>query len=149
MTFNKLLAAGAVSSALFLSACAMMPGAGSSQVTTENLVQGSEWVVEDIAGKGLIDSSHVTMVFMEDNRVGGSSSCNNYNGEYQLNGSKFTIGDNIASTRRACAPALMNQEESFLKLLTNVSQASFGDNGELLLSTPEGDTIRAFPTSTK
>ncbi|MGO1460728.1 MAG: META domain-containing protein [Marinobacter sp.] len=149
MKLNRLFAIGAVSSALVLSACAIMPGADSDRVTTENLVQGGEWVVEDIGGKGLIDSSHVSMVFREDNRVGGNSSCNNYNGEYQLDGSEFTVGDNIASTRRACAPALMNQEDLFLKLLMNVSEARLGDNGELLLSTPEGDTIRAFQSSAK
>ncbi|MGO1693962.1 MAG: META domain-containing protein [Marinobacter sp.] len=149
MKLNKLLAIGAASSAMFLSACANTPWATDNDVTTEKLIGGDKWVVEDIGGKGIIDSSHVSIVFMEGNRVGGSSSCNNYNGEYQLEGSKFTVGDNMASTRRACAPALMNQEESFLKLLMNVSEARFGDHGELLLSTPEGETIRAFQSSPK
>ena len=31
----------------------------------------------------------------------------------------------MASTRMACAPALMNQEDRFLKLLLNVNQARF------------------------
>ncbi|MGO1502286.1 MAG: META domain-containing protein [Marinobacter sp.] len=116
-------------------------------MTKESLLRGGEWIVEDIGGKGLIDSSHVSIVFMENNRIGGSSSCNNYSGEYQLDGTEFTVGDNMAATRMACAPALMNQEESFLKLLMNVSEARFGDDGELLLSTPEGDTIRALQAS--
>ncbi|WP_083796326.1 META domain-containing protein [Marinobacter sp. ELB17] len=50
----------------------------------------------------------------------GSPSCNRYSGEYQLSGSGFTVGDNMASTRMACPPALMNQEDYFLKLLMNV-----------------------------
>lgn len=149
MKLKNFLAASAVSSAIILSACANTPEAADSDVTTDNLVRGGEWIVEDIGGNGIIDSSRVSIVFMENNRVGGSSSCNRYSGEYQLNGSTFTVGDNMASTRMACAPALMNQEESFLKLLMNVNQARFGDHGELLLSTPEGKTIRAFPSSPK
>lgn len=149
MKLKRLLAFSAVCSAMFLGACVNTPEATDNNVTTENLLRGGEWVVEDIGGKGLIDSSHVSIVFMEGNRVGGSSSCNNYSGEYQLNGSEFTVGDNMASTRMACAPSLMNQEETFLKLLINVSHARFGDHGELLLSTPEGETIRAFQSSPK
>ncbi|OHY72885.1 META domain-containing protein [Marinobacter sp. AC-23] len=149
MELKKFLAVSAVSSAIFLSACANTPGATDNDVTTENLIRGGEWVVDDISGKGIIDSSRVSIVFMEGNKVGGSSSCNRYSGEYQLNGSEFTVGENMASTRMACAPALMNQEESFLKLLMHVNQARFGDHGELLLSTPEGETIRAFQSSPK
>ena len=147
MKFKRLLVAGAVSSALFLSACATAPDATQDRVTTDSLLQGGEWIVDDLGGKGIIDSSHISIVFMDENRLGGSSSCNRYSGEYQLSGSTFAVGDNMASTRMACAPALMNQEDRFLKLLINVSQARFGDHGELLLSTPSGETIRAFQSS--
>ncbi|WP_417517343.1 META domain-containing protein [Marinobacter sp.] len=149
MKLNRLIAVSAVSSVIFLGACANTPEATNDDVTMENLINGGEWIVEDIGGKGIIDSSRVSIVFMEGNKVGGSSSCNRYSGEYQLNGSRFTVGDNMASTRMACAPGLMDQEESFLRLLMNVNQARFGDHGELLLSTPEGETIRAFQSSPK
>lgn len=149
MKLNRLLAASAVSFALFLSACATTPDAAQKSVTTDSLLRGGEWIVEDLGGKGIIDSSHISIVFMDENRLGGRSSCNRYSGEYQLSGSAFTVGDNMASTRMACAPALMNQEARFLTLLMNVSQATFGDHGELLLSTPEGETIRALPSSLK
>ena len=144
-----LVVASAFSSALFLSACATTPGDTQERVTTDSLLQGGEWVVEDLGGKGIIDSSYISIVFMNENRVGGSSSCNRYSGEYQLSGSGFTVGDNMASTRMVCPPALMNQEDYFLTLLMNVNQARFGDHGELLLSTPSGETIRAFQSSPK
>ena len=147
MKLKRLLTISAISSALLLSACANKPADNGSRVTTESLLRGGEWVVEDLAGKGIIDSSHISIIFMDENRLGGSSSCNRYSGEYELEGTKFTVGDNMASTRMACAPALMNQEDRFLKLLMSVDQARFGDHGELLLSTPEGDTIRAFSST--
>lgn len=147
MKLKRLLAVSAISSGLLLSACTSTPAGSDNSVTTASLLQGGEWIVEDLAGKGIIDSSHISIIFMDENRVGGSSSCNRYSGEYTLEGSKFSVGDNLASTRMACAPALMNQEDVFLKLLLNVDQARFGDNGELLLTTPEGDAIRAFPAT--
>jgi len=144
-----LIVAIAVSSVLFLSACATTPDNTQERVTTDSLLQVGEWIVEDVGGNGIIDSSHISIVFMDENRVGGSSSCNRYSGEYQLSGSTFTVGDNMASTRMACAPALMNQEDRFLKLLMNVNQARFGDHGELVLITPSGEAIRAFQSSPK
>lgn len=50
----------------------------------------------------------------------------------------------LASTRMACAPALMNQEERFLNLLDQVNSVRIGQQGQLLLSTPGGESIRAF-----
>ena len=44
----------------------------------------------------------------------------------------------------ACAPALMSQEDRFLALLSAVESLRIGRQGELLLSSPEGKTIRAF-----
>jgi hypothetical protein len=38
----------------------------------------------------------------------------------------------------------MNQEDRFRKLLAQVNSVLIGQQGQLLLSTPEGDSIRAF-----
>jgi heat shock protein HslJ len=150
MKFRRLLTAvTAAGSVLALGACATTSGDTQHSVTNDSLQQGGEWIVDDLGGKGIIDSSHISIVFMDENRVGGSSSCNRYSGEYQLSESRFTVGDNMASTRMACPPALMNQEDYFLKLLMSANQARFGDHGELLLSTPSGETIRAFQSSPK
>lgn len=110
----------------------------------ERLFRGAEWVVEDIAGGGIIDRSRVTLRFMGDNRVGGSASCNRFSGSYELTGEGGMTFDYLAVTRMACAPALMNQEDRFLQVLNRISSAKIGRNGELLLTTPDGDTLKAF-----
>ncbi|WP_373001496.1 META domain-containing protein [Marinobacter sp.] len=109
----------------------------------QRLFQGAVWVVEDLAGAGIIDRSRITIEFLEGNRLAGRASCNRYTGTYELRGEGVGIGP-VASTRMACAPALMNQEDRFLTLLKQVTEVQIGRQGELLLSTPEGDTIRAF-----
>lgn len=109
----------------------------------QRLFRGAEWVVEDLAGTGIVDRSRITIEFLEGNRVAGRASCNRYTGTYQLTVEGIGFGS-MASTRMACAPALMDQEERFLKLLGQVSSVRIGQQGQLLLSTPQGDTLRAF-----
>ena len=109
----------------------------------QRLLRGAIWVVEDLAGAGIIDRSRITIEFLEGNRIAGRASCNRYTGTYELRGEGMAIGP-LASTRMACAPALMNQEERFLNLLDQVSSVRIGQQGQLLLSTPGGESIRAF-----
>lgn len=109
----------------------------------EQLLRGTEWVVEDIDGRGIIDSSRVTLNFQEDNRVAGRASCNQFSGGWNLTGEGIGF-TRMASTKKACAPALMNQENRFLSLLGEVQRFDIGRRGELVLSTGDGRQIRAF-----
>lgn len=109
----------------------------------QRLLRGAVWVVEDLAGTGIIDRSRITIEFLEENRLAGRASCNRYTGRYELRGEGVSIGP-LASTRMACAPALMNQEDRFLNLLDRVNSVRIGQQGQLLLSTPDGNSIRAF-----
>jgi len=113
----------------------------------QRLFRGVHWVVEDLAGTGLIDRSLVTLKFMDNGRVAGRASCNHFMGSYALqpDGLSFSA---LAGTRMACAPALMNQERRYLELLEAVVDGRIGRHGELELVTGSGEVIRAFPAST-
>lgn len=108
---------------------------------SRDLLTGQVWQVEDIDGRGIIDASHITMAFDDQGRLSGSASCNQYSTAYEFN-EQLDIGDPIA-TRKACAPALMNQENRFLSLLAKINRLDFDDKGALLLSTADGNTITA------
>jgi heat shock protein HslJ len=101
------------------------------------LLQGGEWVVEDILGGGIIDRSRVTLRFWQDGRLTGRASCNNLMGQYQLSGEGLAIGQ-AATTRMACSPALMEQEQRVLNSLAQVQRFDIDDTGALLLYTSEG-----------
>lgn len=101
------------------------------------LLQGGEWVVEDINGGGIIDRSRVTLNFWQDGRVTGRSSCNNFMGQYQLTGEGLSISQ-IAGTRMACAPSLMEQEQRVLANLQAIQGFDFDQTGALLLRSAEG-----------
>lgn len=101
------------------------------------LLQGGEWVVEDINGGGIIDRSRVTLNFWQDGRVTGRTSCNNFMGQYQLTGEGLSIGQ-IAGTRMACAPSLMEQEQRVLANLEGIQGFDFDQTGALLLRSTAG-----------
>lgn len=114
----------------------------------ERLFRGAEWVVQDLAGIGMIDRSRITVEFLDEGRVAGRASCNRYTGSYQLTGEVLSFGQ-PATTKMACAPALMNQERKFLGLMAEVVDGRIGRGGELLLRTAAGDIITAVQSDSE
>jgi heat shock protein HslJ len=106
------------------------------------LLQGAEWVVEDLNGRGIVDRSRMTLRFGSDGRVSGRTSCNTYSGTYSLTGEVLTVSHG-AMTRKACAESLMSQEDEFLGLLRNVRRFSMSPDGALVLYTGDRRTIKA------
>jgi heat shock protein HslJ/uncharacterized lipoprotein YbaY len=96
------------------------------------LLQGPEWVVEDIGGGGIIDRSRVTLSFDTEGRLWGRASCNRYQGEYTLTGETLTLAVS-ATTMMACAPALMDQERKILDLLPRIRSFRMDPTGALVL----------------
>jgi heat shock protein HslJ len=116
-----------------------LTGCGGDPAT---LLQGGQWTVTDIAGKGLVDRSRATLNFGREGRVYGTGSCNNYTAEYTLTGEGLTVAK-TAGTMMACEPAVMQQESVFLDVLRNVRSFDFRDDGALVLRAGDGRTIVA------
>ena len=108
----------------------------------EDLLTGPEWVVEDIAQGGIIDSSRVTLNFQEEGRVSGMASCNTYNASYAITGEGLSF-ERAMSTKKACAPALMNQENRFLTALSGIDRFEISDTGALVLYSRDTPAITA------
>ena len=106
-------------------------------------IVGPEWVVEDIADRGVIDDARATLLFGNDGRVSGDTSCNRYFAEYILEVTEIRFR-NAGVTKRACAPAVMDQESRFLTVFNAVDSYRIDDRtNTLVLSTPAGATITA------
>ena len=104
---------------------------------------GTSWQVEDVASGGVIDKSNLTLVFDENGRLGGSSGCNQYSGEFSVEGSKLTVGK-IAGTMMACPPALMDLEQKFLAVLTEAAEFSIDtEKRKLTITAANGQTVVA------
>ena len=107
-----------------------------------DLLTGRTWVVEDIAGAGVIEASRVTLGFGTDGRVAGSGGCNRWFAGYDLTGESLTIGQ-AGSTMMACAPALMDQERRFFEVLANVTGFDIDGTGALVLTAAEQPVLVA------
>ncbi|MGB4812015.1 MAG: serine hydrolase [Methylophilaceae bacterium] len=110
--------------------------------TDKTPLLGIGWVIENIAGAGLIDNSQPTLQFLPEGRLAGSGSCNRILGSYKTEGKTLTIS-NAGSTMMACPPALMNQESKLLKLLNSVKRWHIDKTGALVLTTNNNTTILA------
>lgn len=107
----------------------------------EDLLTGQDWLVEDIGGGGIIDSSHVTLTFAN-GRVSGRAGCNSYFAGYELTGESLRFRQ-AGATMMACAPALMDQERKFLDALASVTGFDFSDDGALLLKAGDETVLKA------
>lgn len=112
----------------------------------ERLLQGKEWVVEGIDSAGVVDDSRPTINFLPEDRVAGHASCNEFSGGWNLTGEGVGF-TRLVSTKKACAPALMDQEARFLSLLSDITRFDIGKQGELLLTSSDGRVIRAYPST--
>ena len=126
---------------LMLALLAITSCANSTEVNmTEFDLADTEWWVEDIDGKGVIDMSHTTLQFMEQGGVAGDTGCNRYRGSAEISGTSISFGP-MAGTRKACAPSLMDQEMKFYQAIAKVVSWEVADTGLLHLKEANGNTI--------
>ena len=103
---------------------------------------GQAWVVESIAGAGVVDNSHATLQFLPGGRLAGNATCNRFLGNYDSDAEKLRI-QTAGATKMACPPALMNQENKLLKLLPTVESFRIDKTGALIMMTANKTQIVA------
>jgi heat shock protein HslJ len=86
------------------------------EAASTTALAGGEWLLEDLAGGGVLDRVQATLAFLEGARVAGNGSCNRFTGSVEIRGESVKFG-RLASTRKACPPAIMDQEAKYLKAL--------------------------------
>lgn len=102
---------------------------------------GTHWRVEDIDGRGVVDTSRTTIGFFEENHAAGDTGCNRFSGTFTLDGASLTFGP-MAGTRRGCVQALMNQETAFYQALGRVKAWEVSEETGLLhLRDAAGNTV--------
>ena len=163
MTYRKYLRALAIPTLLSLTACSSVSSIYSSDAQKPNredeqlALSNSHWQVESINQAGIIDFSHVSLnVNSIDgaSRLSGSTGCNQYASELNINHTDGALGerseaqvfatDNIILTKKMCAPALMKQEQRFVDALSSTKTFAILDNTWLVLYDSESnETVKA------
>jgi putative lipoprotein len=101
------------------------------------------WVAEDIGGRGVVDRVQSTVRFGDDSRLTGSGGCNGMFGPYEAGTGTLRIGP-IGATKKACPPAVMDQEGKFFAALEGARTYTFDRNGFLNIA-GTGGTVRFAP----
>jgi len=121
----------------------------SATAATQPVLEGTVWQVEDIDNGGIIDRSMITMDFTEGSRIVGFTGCNRYFGDATVAGDVLALGG-IGSTRRACAPAFMGQEQRFLNALNDAARFAIDKDTWLVVYDAEGvERLRAIGVDTE
>lgn len=124
----------ALSLLLTLAACQSATLSGSSGITlAEPSLTGTTWLLEDLSGRGVLDRLQSTLDFTEPGRLSGRAGCNDFSGPIRWGAARITIGPLIV-TRKACSPAVSDQETRYLEALAS-ARAIRADGPYLLIDT--------------
>lgn len=102
---------------------------------------GSAWEATNFGEQTPLADHPITFEFDNEGNIAGDASCNRFGGTCTIEGNNMKVGP-LRSTRRACEPEIMQQEQKFLALLATVTSWEIGAEGELVLR-GEGGEIRA------
>lgn len=98
------------------------------------------WLAEDIGGHGVLDNAQSLLQLAEDGTVSGSGGCNRMTGKAVIEGGAISFGP-LAATRRACLPALGDQEARFFAALAATRQWQVDEFGKLILLDDTGQPL--------
>jgi putative lipoprotein len=134
--------------AITLSSCAHTGGGGGGGVSLPaSGLAGTAWRVTEIAGAAADATSDATLRFDAGGFVSGSTGCNKFTGSAVFEADQLTFAP-LATTRLACAPELMAQEQRFLGAIQDVRRFAIDPDGRLqLLGVGGGPLVRLSPTA--
>jgi heat shock protein HslJ len=102
--------------AVVLMATVLMAGCGTVRGTVPADLTGTRWLVEDLEGAGVLDRLQSTLEFPEPGAATGNLGCNRFTATWQQSGPGLRFGA-VASTRKMCPPAVMDQEQRYAGVL--------------------------------
>jgi heat shock protein HslJ len=106
------------------------------------MLEGQTWHLMDLRGETVLDPIEIDMT-IEGDVVSGSSGCNQYNGAATYGEGEITLGPNFATTRMACDPPVMDQEQDYLLALSEATTYEISGN-QLSLADATGTVVATF-----
>jgi heat shock protein HslJ len=101
-------------------------GSRPGQTTEAFNLTGSEWLLTDLGGSGVIDKVQATLALPDSRKVAGHGSCNRFFGPAEIRGEVLKLGP-FGATRMACPEVVMNQETKYLKALQAAERFEWKD----------------------
>ncbi len=99
------------------------PNQNPASPPSPNQLSNTAWLLEDLSGTGVVDRVQTTLHFGTGDRLFGSGGCNRYNARATLANDQLTVGG-IASTKKMCPQAVMNQELRYFQAIGQAQRVS-------------------------
>jgi len=134
---------------VFLIACGVSGLFNDGEGNHQAELEGITWFLEAMGPLGnpkpAADDKLVTMIFdFSEGHVSGNGGCNSYSADFDINGSKISIGLAM-STLMACFPEeIMEQETAFHQMLAKVERYGV-ESGKLSIYTSDGQVLVFSP----
>jgi heat shock protein HslJ len=110
-------------------------------MSSEASVAGTQWLLEDLAGRGVLDRLQSTLAFAETGRVSGRAGCNDFSGPIRWGAAHITIGP-LVVTRKACGPAVSDQQTRYLEALAGAQRVRIDGPYLMIDTTVAGKPLR-------
>lgn len=115
----------------------LLAGCAGTPPTSPTLSVAGLWRVDQAMTEPLIDRSQARLDFRTDGTLVGHTSCNSLSASYTLQGDRLAVSP-VVTTRRACGPMAMEQEDRILTALEAARTARVRPDGLLELRNAEG-----------
>lgn len=107
-----------------------------------NALAGSTWRPLAVADEDVPGSAGLFIRFEANGKLAGHGGCNAVFGRYRIDKATIAIGP-LASTRKACPPAIMRREQGFVTALEG-ARLYLRDGDRLTLKDARGVTVLRF-----
>ena len=102
---------------------------------------GTTWVLQEIEGRGVLETPPATLTFERDDQVTGDGGCNRFFGAVEIDGSAITFGP-LGATRRACGETIDAQEIAFLGALAKAAAFTLEADALVIVAADETPVLR-------
>ncbi|WP_424930141.1 META domain-containing protein [Amaricoccus tamworthensis] len=110
-----------------------------AQTEHQGTLAGSEWVLTELSGEAVPDSSKAMLQFRGEGALAGHSGCNRFSGTWNVDGGRLMLNPG-AMTRMACPGPQMRLEYQFIQTLAGTSTWT-RDGINLTLENASGDVL--------
>ena len=134
---------------LFFAACCLLVGCDTAKKPVQSAspqpaadLNGTQWILDEIGGKPVIQNSKASLTFPQAGRAAGNGSCNRFMGPAEVSGDKIKVGP-LAGTKMTCEGPASEQETTYLKALEGAQRFTVKD-GKLLIYVAGSDAPLSF-----
>lgn len=113
---------------LLLTACTASPGDGTAENGSGDFdLADTRWTLQALGDDAGAGNTAVTLNFGQNGTIAGNDGCNQFRGEYAVEGQSIEIGGNLAGTAMACADPIGARARAYREVLHRVANFALDD----------------------